>query len=88
MLCKDSISSTYSAALEIAQPRTLVSPGVGFIITLVLSTLSLYSTTPVAVYQPSANLYSQLSLVGSNQKYQDIYGISRSCWTSLSTYKT
>ena len=42
---------------EIAQPRTLVSPGVSFINTLVLLSLlySLYSTLdsdPVAVYQP------------------------------------
>ena len=42
-------------------------------------------TDPVAVYQPSANLYSQFSSVGSDQRDQGIYGIRRSCGTSLST---
>ena len=42
---------------------------------LSLSTL-LYSD-PVAVYQPSANLYSQFSSYGSDQRDQGIYGIRR-----------
>ena len=47
----------------IAQPQTLLSPGVSLINTLVLLSLSTLSLLPipVAVYQPSANLYSQFS---------------------------
>ena len=70
----------------IAQPWTLVSPGVSFIITLVLCTLlSLSLPIPVAVYQPSANMHSQISLVGYDQSDQGIYGIRETCQTYLNT---